>query len=126
LLNVGYNHFAANGFSSSSASSNTDGTNLETAKTKQQFDQITLTPAAARHLTLSRSNFRPMYQGQASGDTVGAGLTFSSDGILFTDAPAATGTPILGINNGGLLSVDLGNVPALRNFSNPVILRIYT
>ena len=125
-LSVGYNQYAANSFASGSASSNTYGTDLATAQTKGQYYEISLTAAELRTLSLSRVDFRPCFQDQAAGATVGAGLTYSLNGSSFTAAPAATGTATIYINNGALLSVDLSQVVALQNVAGPITLRMYT
>ena len=126
-LQVGYNQFAANTFASgaTAANGNAYGTDLATAIARGQYYEITLAPTPGRTLSLERIDFRPSFQAQAPGAQIGAGITYRVGNGAFVNAPAATGTPVVGIGYGTNLSVNTEGESALQAAAQPMTIRVY-
>ena len=79
--------------------------------------------AAGKTLALTRLEFRPCFQNPTA--NLGARVSYSTDGLIFTAAPAPTGTITPFINNGALLTVDLSGIGALQNTAATITFRVY-
>jgi hypothetical protein len=123
-LNASQSSWAAgmrvNRFASEPAGSvgNSYGTNLAAAITRNQYYQFTMTPVAGQTLSLQQLVFRAFFQNSVGG----AGVTWSTNGVNFSDGLPATGSPASASTP---WSVNLATQPDLQNCTVPVTIRIY-
>jgi len=112
----------ANRFASEpDASVNHDyGTNLAQAVAMNQYYQFTLQPAPGQTLSLSELGFLAYFQNDDV--AMGAGITYSTNGVTFSDGLLATGSST---NISVPWTVDLTGEASLQNTTASLTFRIY-
>jgi hypothetical protein len=89
-----------------------------------QYYEFTVEPASGHRMTVEALRFRPYFQNATGepGDSRGAGVTYSTNGVDFVPVPVPGVASYFGTTE---FALGLGALPALSGVAGPVVFRIH-